>query len=165
MQLYDGWNMLSIPVENNYTANTLGENISGCTVISRWNPQGGYFQSFIVGVSPPAADYAIENGVGYFVYTTADSIFSVTGDTISTVSVDLYTGWNMIGWCEETSTTASDIGENINGCTVVSKWNAQNGRFQSFIVGVSPPASNFDVTCGNGLFVWVNQPSTWNGLV
>jgi len=37
LQLYSGWNLITIPVRHNYTAQSLMENITGCNVVYAWD--------------------------------------------------------------------------------------------------------------------------------
>jgi hypothetical protein len=162
-ELYEGWNLITIPVENEYTASSLGENISNCEIVAYNDALNQSFQSFLIGISPPSSDFAIEDGVGYFVYVNSSTSFSVTGIPLSTVSVDLYEYWNPIGWFRETATNASTLGNSISNCTIVYKYNVSSGSFDSFLMGISPPASDFPVTRGMGVYVYLNASSTWNG--
>jgi hypothetical protein len=160
-QLSEGWNLISIPIENNYTAGTLGENISSCSIVSRWD--AGTFESFVVGISSPSADFPVQNGVGYFAYVDNATEFNVTGQPITSVSVPLYQGWNIIGWYKGASTMASSLGGSIANCSIVSKWNAATGTFASYLVGVSPPAMDFPIVQGDGVFLYVDENGTWRG--
>jgi hypothetical protein len=161
--LYQGWNLITMPVEHDYTAKTLGENISGCSIVSYYNASTGAFQSFVIGTSPPSLDFAIADGVGYFVYMNCRRIFSVVDTPISDVSVDLYAGWNTIGWYNATATNASSLGNAIDNCTIVSTWNASSDTFSSYVIGVSPPSYDFPIRQGMGIFVYVTKAGTWHG--
>ena len=108
-------------------------------------------------------DYVIEDGMSYFVYVDCHGIFSMVDNPISNVSVDLYTGWNTLGWYNTTATTASSLGTAIDNCTIVAFWNASSNTFESYLVGVSPPSMDFHIKRGMGIFVYVTKPSTWHG--
>ncbi|KAA0001179.1 MAG: hypothetical protein FE046_02520 [Thermoplasmata archaeon] len=53
--LYTGWNLITIPVENNYTASDLAALIPECDMIAWWDASTGTYKTFIVGVSPRPA--------------------------------------------------------------------------------------------------------------
>ncbi len=150
--LYKGWNLIAIP--NNWTAKTLGQNISYCVAISRWNGSIQKYESYLVGISPDEFDFAIENGRGYFIYIKNDTIFSVK-DKITNFSIPLYVGWNLIGWFKN-ATMASLLAENITNCSIVSKWNAIVQQFYSYLVGISPDEFDFEIRKGMGIFVYIN---------
>ena len=162
LNLKAGWNLITIACQNNYTAKSLGENITGCSIVSRWNASLQQFQSYLVGISPDSFNFEIEDGVGYFVYVNNDTTFEITSYPIYSVAIQLYQGWNIIGWFSD-STTASSLGENITGCSIVSKWNASLQQFQSYLVGISPPEFDFIIKQGMGIFIYTNEASIWHG--
>jgi len=65
---------------------------------------------------------------------------------------ELYQGWNLIGWHENESIMANQLGYDI-GASVITKFNPQNQEFISHIVG--PVYDNFEITQGMGLFVYI----------
>jgi len=161
-----GWNIITIPVENNLTAKTLAENISGCEVVSHFDANNQTYKSYVVGVSPPHTDFNIEDGLGYFVVVNQNSIFTIHGFPIENVSVHLYvnlTGWNMIGWYHDYNTTASSLADNITNCSVVSMFDSILQTYHSFIVGVSPPSEDFIISLGEGVFIVADEESIWYG--
>jgi len=161
-----GWNMITVPIENSYNASSLAAVIEGCSIVSRFDAELQTYNSYIVGVSPPSADFTIVNGSSYFVVVDESSIYFASGDPIVSVSVPLYnndSGWNMIGWYHDYDTTASNLGGSISDCTIVSMFNASLQTYSSFIVGVSPPSADFTINSGMGIFVSVADTSTWQG--
>ena len=162
-ELFEGWNLITIPCYNNWTAKTLGQNISYCKIISRWNSSIQQYESYLVGISPPEYDFDIEDGKGYFIYVENDTVFSMVGLPIENVSFPLHIGWNLIGWFRNETTNASSLAENIKNCTIVSKWNATLQQFQSYLVGISPPEFDFEIKQGMGMFIYTNTESIWNG--
>ncbi|MCD6300072.1 MAG: hypothetical protein J7L78_02740, partial [Dehalococcoidales bacterium] len=161
LSFYNGWNLITVPVENSWWASSLAENISGCEMISRFDALNQTFRTFIVG-GPHGFDFPIVDGFGYFVLVNQSSNFSVSGSRISNVSVPLYVGWNMIGWYHSYNTTASSLAENITNCSMVSRFDALNQTYRTFIVG-GPPGFDFTVTPGMGVFVLVDVESVWHG--
>ena len=159
--LYSGWNLITVPVENSWWASTMSENITGCVMVSRFDAVNQTYDSYIVG-GPPQFDFLIENGYGYFILVDESSVFSTLGNRISSVSVPLYIGWNMIGWFQSYDTMASLLAENISGCSMVSWFNASSQSFETYIVG-GPPQFDFEVSPGMGVFVLVDEESTWHG--
>ena len=154
-----GWNLITVPYKNNYTAETFGQSLDGCTVVCMFNALSQMFQTHVVGV--PWDDFSIEDGVGYYVYLTDDTVFTTTGPPISSASVNLSPGWNMIGWYHDYDTTAESLGENISGCTVLCMFDALTQMFKTHVVGI--PHNNYQVTVGMGLFVYVTEESIWHG--
>ena len=157
--LNEGWNLISIPTENIWTAETLGENITGCSVVTMLYGNNDTFVSHVVG--SPYDDFPILDGVGYFIYLGHDSYLNMTGLPITTVNVPIYIGWTLIGWYHDSATTAESLGQHITDCTVVSMFNGSTQTFLSHVVG--SPHDNFPVTQGMGLFIFASEASMWHG--
>jgi hypothetical protein len=156
-----GWNLISIPIINNWYASDLASNITSCNSISRWDAVNQTYKTYIVG-GPPTFDFPIIDGHGYFVDVDEQSSLTMVGDSIITVNVPLKVGWNLLGWYHSYNTTASSLSENITGCTSVSMWNTSMQTYDTYIVG-GPPTFDFTITCGMGLFVDVTTESNWLG--
>jgi len=159
IMFYQGWNLVTVPFDNTLSAETLGQNISGCTVVSMFNGSSQSFVSHVVGV--PHDDFLILDGVGYFVFCTCGSIFSRPDSSIVSVNVAIYDDWNMVGWYHTYTTTAESLGENISGTSVVSMFDPVTQTFLSHVVGV--PHDNFNVERGMGLFIYTSEASYWHG--
>jgi len=78
------------------------------------------------------------------------------------VDITLHVGWNLLGWYHTINTTASNLSENITGCLSISKWDGLNQTYKTYIVG-GPPAFDFTISKGMGLFVDVDVASVWQG--
>ena len=154
--LCTGWHLITIPVENNYTASSLCDSIPGCNLILKWNNSKDDFDVYTSG-SP--YNFAIENGVGYFISCSNDTIFSTSGMPITSVNITLLVGWNSLGWFKEEPTNASSIHNSITGCNIVLKWNNSRDDFDVYV----PSSPDFVIEQGNGFFVSVSQQSQWHG--
>jgi len=156
-----GWNLVTVPVANDFNASSLGQSMPNCEIVAYWNASAGMFESYVVGVTP-GSGFPIRDGVGYFVYVNTSSSFSVTGVPLSSVAVDLHTGWNTIGWFDADATNASSLASSVPNCSIAAYWDASSGTFESYTVGVTPPPG-FAVNRGMGVFVYVTSPGTWTG--
>ncbi|HEC82782.1 MAG TPA: PKD domain-containing protein, partial [Thermoplasmatales archaeon] len=155
--LYKGWNLITFPVENEYNASSLYQDINECSIILSWNAS---IQDFIIYVPGSPYDFAIEDGHGYFVGIKNVSIFSLIDLPVQTVSVLLYEGWNILGWFKEEQTNASSLLTSIQGCSVVLKWNKNIQDFDLYAPG-SP--NDFVIERGEGFLVAVTEQSIWHG--
>jgi len=90
INFYTGWNLITVPVENDFTAETLGQHIDGCSVVTLFDATTQTFTTHVVGT--PHDDFPIFDGVGYFVYVNTDSISTFIGLDIETVNVSLLVG-------------------------------------------------------------------------
>jgi hypothetical protein len=159
ISLSTGWNLITVPFENDYMASTLAENITGCEMISWFDAENQTYKTHIVGV--PLYDFEINGRYGLFVLVGQSSLFSVYGTIVDSISVPLFIGWNMIGWYHDDNTTASSLSENISGCEMVSWFDAENQTFKTHIVGV--PIYDFTIMQGMGLFLYTGEASVWYG--
>ena len=76
--LFSGWNLITIPVENNLTAKSLIENITGCNVVYAWDAANDTYKIFTSN-SPPSQDFVIKKGDGIFVSVELESIWHGEG--------------------------------------------------------------------------------------
>jgi len=159
LSLSDGWNLITIPSNHTWTAETLGQNITGCTVVTRLDCNTQTFTTHVVGA--PWDDFPIENGIGYYVYTIGNTNFTVTGELMYSVVNTLYPGWNMLGWFHPFNTTAEKLGRLIENCSVVIIFETKNQTFYTHVVGT--PHDNFIIERGMGLFIYTTEASIWHG--
>jgi len=161
ISLITGWNLITVPIINNWWASDISSNLTGCTSVSRWDAVNQIYKTYIVG-GPPTFNFVLEPGCGYFVDMTGSDTLSVFGYPITSVNIPLKVGWNLLGWYHDYNTTASSLSGNITGCTSVSKWNATLQTYDTYIVG-GPPTFDFTITRGMGIFIDVSVPSIWHG--
>jgi len=157
--LYKGWNLITCPLEKEYTAETLGNAINNCTVITLFNASTQTFLTHIVGT--PHDDFIIKDGIGYFIYVNSTTTFIHVGLSIPNITVPIFEEWNMIGWSKNTNTTAELLGITIINTTVVTMFDAQNNTFVTHVMGT--PHDNFIITRGMGLFIHTTKSSIWYG--
>ena len=154
-----GWNLITIPLAHDWTAENLGDNITDCLVVTLFNASTQTFLTHVVGT--PHDNFPILDGVGYFVYVSNTSNLTVSGYPLGSVSVSVEDEWNIIGWYHDYSTTAESLGENISTCSVVIMFNASTQIFLTHVVG--SPHDNFIIEQGMGLYVYTTESSIWQG--
>jgi len=157
--LYAGWNLLTLPVAGGYTAESLGQNITGCTVICQFDGDSQSYMTHVVGI--PYNDFPIEPGVGYFIYIPSNTTATVTGYLLGTIDLPIYNGWDLIGWFQGTNTDANTLGQTIEGTTVVCWFNAQTQTYTTHVVSIL--YANFVIERGMGLFIYTLADSNWDG--
>jgi hypothetical protein len=155
--LLDGWNLLTIPVDNDFDAETLGQHIGVCDAIAQWDAE---HQEYIIHpVGTAVNNFEIHNGYGYFVHVTEDANVSVEGSHVMEADTSIKLGWNIIGWIGQTN-NAEGVGDDITGCDTVMKWDAEDKSFIPHPMGTG--VHNFHVAGGAGLLVHSNQESIWH---
>ncbi len=159
ISLYTGWNLITIPIQHTCTAETLGSNITGCSVVLMFNATSQTFLTHVVGT--PWDNFPILDGVGYFIYVTSDSIYTLWDVPITSVTVPISPGWNILGWYHDYTTTAESLGDNIPGSSVVLMFDGQTQTFLTHVVNT--PWDNFAIERGMGLFIYTTTASVWHG--
>jgi len=153
------WNLITLPLENSFSAESLGQAIPNCTVVTKFDALTNTFTTHVVNTSHDNFD--IEKGVGYFIYLTENQTFLPSGSPIQSFSVGIETDWNLIGWPRGYNTTAESLGKNITGTSVVIMFDAETQVFTTHVVGT--PHDNFIIKRGMGLFIYTTESSVWHG--
>jgi len=153
IDFYEGYNLITIPLENDYMASTLAAEIPGCVYISEWNQENLMYNSYIVAAG--SNDFAIYDGIGYYVIVEDDTSVIFNGIPLTSVSVTIFEGNNHLGWYNVEDTTASSVLNSINNCIKVSMYDAIN---QVQIDYESTGGQDFTISRGMGYLVLVETP-------
>jgi len=73
-----GWNMIGWYHSSDTTASSLSENVTGCIMVSWFDPISQSFKTYIVG-GPPGFDFTITPGMGLFVLVDESSVWHGEG--------------------------------------------------------------------------------------
>jgi hypothetical protein len=167
MSLLKGWNLISIPSDGFiYKASNLG--LKTGDVVASWNSTlQKYDKVFIVGLSPPPADFELSPSTGYWVNTVGSERIKLNGAIPSAVqsnriSVPSAGGWTLIGF-ESLNVTryASDIPKMHNvtgGISVVSRYNAATVSYDIYLSGA--PMTDFTLAPGEAYYCWCTVSGT-----
>jgi hypothetical protein len=71
VSLKTGWNLIGWYHNQNTTASSIAENISGCLSVVKWNPVEQSYWLYLPGY--PAFDFTVSCGMGLFVEVDQDS--------------------------------------------------------------------------------------------
>jgi len=103
-------------------------------------------------------DFVITGATGYFVYCTTPANLTVNGTLIQNRTDTLYNGWNLYGEVNGTTTTATAILTAIGSyAKSIARYIAGQG-YEQVDAGY---AGDFNVNDTTGLFIYVNQTTTW----
>jgi hypothetical protein len=162
----EGWNSVTIPleVENNTFGFLFGDVFYNGTdgyiepTLFYWNNTKGWFEYLL-------KDARLCTGIGYYIYSYENFSHSITGTPISEeLSINLLQRDNLVGWIHETTVTAEDVYNLIQGCVGVSKYSSpSNTDYLTYTP--EEPENNFDITQGMGFWISVTQSSVWDGSV
>jgi hypothetical protein len=162
LALFAGWNLVTVPYRTSMTAKGFLDNVTGCTVVYAYNASTG-IPMIVTASSPSENDIPLEAGAGYFVAVTDNITASLTrGLPVTSVSISLFPGWNLLGWYHAHATGAKSVLENVTNCSVVYWYDGKNST-PRIVTPASPPETDFPVTQGMGLFVAVTTESDWHG--
>ncbi len=156
-----GWNLITMPLNATtpYTAKTLCTAIgANCTSVARWTATG--WEAFECA-EPFGGEWSINNGEGYFVRVSSDTIFKVSGTDFTTpIGLDMSMGWNLIGIpCSVTSYTAKTLCTAIGAnCTSVARWTATG--WEAFECA-EPFGGEWSIEKDQGYFVRVGADTYW----
>jgi len=177
--LYPGWNYITIPVQNSFTASSLVAAIGGWDVVwqvSRYNstPNMGSYDDYWEGGAGEVWDFPIEDGVGYWIYINNSRgivNFTVNGYPIFNVSVDLDTSplikFTSIGWFKLANINASDLLHILTNTTEefenssTSIW-INNGSYYGWkTYQPDTPFEDYVIETGMGVMVWLPTGNKW----
>ncbi len=163
MQLSSNWNLVTLPIQNNYYASDMINNLTCCTQIARWNASLQSYDKVYFPGAPPTFNFLIEPAHGYFMEMDCSENLSIYGNPITNVNIPLGIGWNLIGWYHDYDTTASNLLENISDCTQIARWNVTLQAYDKVYFPGAPPTFDFPISRGMGLFIEVSDISVWHG--
>ena len=154
-----GWNLISLPQQPSDTA--IANVLSGISgkYASAWAFQNASWKVYDPA-NPDFSDLSImEAGWGYWLNMTEPATLSVTGATPS-ASMNLITGWNLVGYNSSTAIGIADALSSITG-NVISVWAYMNDAWLVY----DPANPDFsDLTGmipGYGYWINTNGACTW----
>ncbi|MBN1678498.1 MAG: hypothetical protein JW880_08175, partial [Candidatus Thermoplasmatota archaeon] len=152
--------LVGVPlVAHGYKASTLG--LKTGDAVYGWNSGTvTYDKSFIVGISPPPLDFAIVEGLGYWVYSNSVQTLSLqglapTGTYTVPITVPGGGGWALI--CPLTLSTAkyaSAIPPGYSGSTIstVAMYDAVSKTYKVYYTGL--PFTDYLLIPGQALWIY-----------
>jgi hypothetical protein len=166
LPLVVGWNLVGVPlVAHGYKASTLGLKFGDA--VYGWNSATkSYDKSFIVGISPPALDFAIVEGLGYWIYSGSVQTLHLQGLAPSgsysvPITVPSGGGWALI--CPLTLSTAkyaSSIPPGYSGGTIstVAMYDPVLKTYKVYYTGL--PFTDYLLVPGQGLWLYCSASGT-----
>ena len=150
LALETGWNLIAFPVSVNWMASDVVGELTNCTMVSHWDPLLQTFKTHTTG----GYDFQIQDGYGYYLYTTSSENLTVSGPAISSVSIIYVEQFNYLGWYQDTSTTASALMASIAGCIKVQIYDAIN---QVDVIYESSADDDFVISQGMGYMIDIDS--------
>lgn len=145
--LYEGWNLISIPVRvaDNSIENVLSS-IDG-KYVSVWSYNNGWnFSVFSTSLKSKSEIKSIESEFGYWIKMLTDSVLKITGKTSTDTFTKLNAGWNLIG-CK--SIFAKNIDKILQPISdhIISIWGYDNQlkQWQQYTIDGSSRANSLEI--------------------
>jgi hypothetical protein len=158
-RLFQGWNLITIPIQSNYTASFLSQALGDtCDSIVAWDPLNQTYMSHPTGTSINV--FPIIPGQGYFIHVWNTTHFTLTGNPLEPLSVSLIKGYNLIGWHTQSMVSADSLLGSITGCDTVSIWNPLTGSYRTYQSNQS--SDPFNIIIGEGVFAYLLKDTQWH---
>lgn len=101
-----------------------------------------------------------DNNIDHYPMVLAGSPITPTATPTATPSpgqssftLNLKSGWNLVGWCSLKSLDASTVSGTIPGSQVIARYNATSGGYDPYVEGYSPAKDSFVLQPGVGYFI------------
>jgi len=163
LNLNEGWNLVSLPL--NDTSLWAGNiSTSGVDKVAYYNGSTQLFSTFLIGLSHADKNFPLVPDTGYFVNCTSGNMSLTFYGTMvdSPRTLTLYPGWNMVGWSSSSNMTAMGFGNLSGNISKIAEYNSQTELYTTYLVGLSHADRDFNMTRGNGYFVYSNATSAVN---
>ena len=148
--LYEGWNLISLPLVPDDTSVSAVLSTVSYDAVYRYNATSKQFES----------DDVMNPGTGYFVNVTEDCTWEYSGTSYTSANVPMEHGLNMVGWlnCSKDVSALSSISDKYR---YVARWNATAEKFEVYN-SVAPAAFNDfqKMDRGTGYFISAKQVCT-----
>jgi photosystem II stability/assembly factor-like uncharacterized protein len=158
-ELREGWNLISVPrVLNGTSPNVVLASIAGkYDLVYAWDASdpADPWKSYMPGLGGDLT--YISRNMGLWVHMTEAGTLTVDGETPTTTSIPLYTGWNLIGYPAGAARSVSDALASIAGkYTLVFEYDASapDAPWRSYSPQV-PDFANTLKTMRPGFGYWV----------
>jgi len=156
--LSQGWNLITLPLQCNYTASSLSREIGDtCDSIVEWDYLNQTYHSHPTGTF--IDDFPIMPERGYFIHVWNTTNFILSGNFLESIPVSLIKGYNLIGWHKQNTITADSLIGSITGCDSVSTWNSLTGTYRTYLS--NNPSDSFNIASGDGVFLLLQQDTQW----
>jgi hypothetical protein len=165
--LYSGWNMISMPVLRddtsiqNYMDDLTGHRVAffydGSDAADHWKGYDSNTPSFTWDL------LTMEPAQGYWLQLDSDQVLSFIGKGVADTSIELYTGWNMVGSQLYTDTienamaglTGHKVAFHYDGSDAADHWKGYDSNTPSFTWDLT------NIEVGRGYWLWVDSDQTW----
>jgi hypothetical protein len=147
IQLHTGWNLISIPlVPENSSMDSVFSSIAGnYSVVWTTTSTGGWKSSN--QAFGKLTNITVDKG--YLIYMTAPDTLIVEGTEPASTTIDLVSGWNLVGYPSQTTSSITDVLSGVSydvvwTTTSTGGWKSSNQAFGKLT----------DMSSGNGYMIY-----------
>ena len=158
MNLSTGWNLVCVPLNNNAlkASDLVGNASLGVDMVSMYNNSTGGYTTYYTGAAT-WKNMKLSPDRGYFVHSVHSGSLPCYGNLLLPHNVNIYQGWNLLGWSGSSNTSASDVMSQVS-LSMISRYNNSARIYQSYYSGANP-TRNFTLTSGEGYFLRSSVPA------
>jgi parallel beta-helix repeat protein len=167
LHLYTGWNLISLCL--NTGDNTLSSVLQPISGLYRsvwfYDAASGNWRRYVPdGPALPGDLNSLEVGEGYWIDMVEDATLTITGQEITSMSVQLYPGWNMVGYSLSDDKSLGDalfsIADKYN---CILTYDSMTGSWSGYIPGVPVPPNSLDhLESCSGYWISAKENCLWN---
>ena len=167
LHLYPGWNLISLCL--NTGDNTLSSVLQPISGLYRsvwfYDAASGNWRRYVPdGPALPGDLNSMETGEGYWIDMVEDATLTITGQEITSMSVQLYPGWNMVGYSlsndQSLGTALVSIADKYN---CILTYDGMTGSWSGYIPGVPVPPNSLDhLESCSGYWISAKENCLWN---
>jgi hypothetical protein len=164
IHLKKGWNMISSPlIIEPFMASEMTQLCPAISQVMQYDTTRQSFSAYMIGISPEGYDFQIQTDFGYLVYADSEADITFTGCVPDSRSIEIGSGWSMIGWSTYSSSDALEIsGMLVPGEQQIMMYDNPASTFTAYLEGISPIDYNFNMAPGNGYLIYTATPTTLN---
>jgi parallel beta-helix repeat protein len=164
-----GWNLISFNVhsQNTDTTTVLSSIDGNYDLVYAWDATSIGDNWLMYDPAMPFGNTLdhLDETMGLWVHMTAADTLDVVGTVPVTTTINLHTGWNLVGYASEATRSLPEV-LSANGCTdysLVYAYHA-NDAVQWKLFDLAMPFGNdlTDLAPGWGYWIWVNADCSWS---
>ena len=167
VELYEGWNLVSLPLIPDVTSIevVLADVMENVEIV--WGYKDGAWSRYLPAIPEFSELTDMVDGEGYWIKMTADDSLVVYGlelpgpGTLPPV-YDVYEGWNLIGFKEVLPMNITDylttIPADVRASSVCYGWDATNQRYELvYLAGYGKPVDPANFVPGEGYWLYLTE--------
>ena len=162
VSLSAGWNLISTPLQPvNTGIESILDNLTERIVVTSYDTPADEWYTYDSNSSESATLNEITTGKGYWLHSEFNQNLTITGHE-SEADIDLYAGWNLVGYNSVTSKSVITSISSLNGSIIVSTYNPLDYSWNIFSSADFPFLNTIhEFIPGRGYWLRSDYNQTW----